>query len=245
MYSCRLPANTNVGTITSLSSGDTISNVIDSNIDTTTMLTDDNNYKCKQRISQYAYSDSDCLETKKLAGDHKNVVHDLIELQVEDPNVRDLTVVDLPVIAHNPVDDQLKDIHKQTTNLIRKFISQSDSVILCMFPGNVDFATVESLSLAREVDPSGIPMIGVITKSDLASNHDILVQQLLMEKCDVQKLTLGFVAVRNRSTDEKMTLEDARKREKEFFHQHPASTIAGWHCLGINVVINRLAGCIF
>ncbi|CAF3427239.1 unnamed protein product [Rotaria sp. Silwood2] len=232
MYSCRLPANTNVGTITSLSSGDTISNVIDSNIDTTTMLTDDNNYKRKQ-------------QTKKLAGDHKNVVHDLIELQVEDPNVRDLTVVDLPVIAHNPVDDQLKDIHKQTTNLIRKFISQSGSVILCMFPGNVDLATVESLSLAREVDPSGIPMIGVITKSDLASNHDILVQQLLMEKCDEQKLTLGFVAVHNRSTYEKMTLEDASKHEKDFFHQHPASTIAGWHCLGINAAINRLAGCMF
>ncbi|CAF3574070.1 unnamed protein product, partial [Rotaria sp. Silwood2] len=181
----------------------------------------------------------------KLAGDHKNVVHDLIELQVEDPNVRDLTVVDLPVIAHNPVDDQLKDIHKQTTNLIRKFISQSGSVILCMFPGNVDLATVESLSLAREVDPSGIPMIGVITKSDLASNHDILVQQLLMEKCDEQKLTLGFVAVHNRSTYEKMTLEDASKHEKDFFHQHPASTIAGWHCLGINAAINRLAGCMF
>ncbi|CAF2992153.1 unnamed protein product, partial [Rotaria sp. Silwood2] len=66
---CRLPANTNVGTITSLSSGDTISNVIDSNIDTTTMLTDDNNYKCKQRISQYAYSDSDCLGSN---GDYDN-----------------------------------------------------------------------------------------------------------------------------------------------------------------------------
>ncbi|CAF3099719.1 unnamed protein product [Rotaria sp. Silwood2] len=69
MYSCRLPANTNVGTIKSLSSGDTISNVIDSNIDTTTMLTDDNNCKRKQRISQYAYSDSDCLGSK---GDYDN-----------------------------------------------------------------------------------------------------------------------------------------------------------------------------
>ncbi|CAF3314989.1 unnamed protein product [Rotaria sp. Silwood2] len=69
MYSCRLPANTNVGTITSLSSGDTISNVIDSNIDTTTMLTDDNNCKRKQRISQYAYSDSDCLGSN---GDYDN-----------------------------------------------------------------------------------------------------------------------------------------------------------------------------
>jgi GTPase SAR1 family protein len=180
-------------------------------------------------------------ETKKLAGNQKNVVHDLIELQVEDPNVRDLTVVDLPGIAHNAVDDQPKDIHKQTTNLILKFISQPGSIILCMFPGNVDFATVESLSLAQKVDPSGIRTIGVITKSDLAPNHDVLVEQLLMEKPDVLKLKLGFIAVRNRSTEEKISLEDARKQEKDFFQQHPASAIVGWHCLGIDALINRLA----
>lgn len=69
-------------------------------------------------------------ETKKLAGHQKNVVKDLIELQVEDPNVRDLTVVDLPGIARNPVADQPADIHTQTTNLIRHFIRQEGCVIL-------------------------------------------------------------------------------------------------------------------
>lgn len=69
-------------------------------------------------------------ETKKLAGHEKNVVKDLIELQVEDPNVRDLTVVDLPGIARNPVADQPRDIHVQTTNLIRHFIRQEGCVIL-------------------------------------------------------------------------------------------------------------------
>ncbi|CAF1289807.1 unnamed protein product, partial [Didymodactylos carnosus] len=34
---------------------------------------------------------------------NKNVVEDLIELQVEDPHVQDLTVVDLPAIARNPL----------------------------------------------------------------------------------------------------------------------------------------------
>ena len=180
-------------------------------------------------------------ETKKLAGDHKNVVHKMIELLVEDPNVRDLTVVDLPGIARNPIDDQPKNIHKQTTDLIRKFISQQGTVILCVFPANVDVATVESFTLAREVDASGVRTIGVITKSDLAPNNDMLIQQLLMEKADVLHLTLGFVAVRNRSTDEKLSLEEARRREKEFFRQHSASSIVGWHCLGIDALINRLA----
>lgn len=94
-------------------------------------------------------------ETAKLAGDQKNVVKDLIELQVEDPHVRDLTVVDLPGIARNPVADQPLDIHAQTTNLIKHYIRQEGCVILCVFPANVDAATVESFTLAREVDPSG------------------------------------------------------------------------------------------
>ncbi|CAF3262502.1 unnamed protein product [Rotaria sp. Silwood2] len=180
-------------------------------------------------------------ETKKLAGAQKNVVHTLIELQVEDPQVRDLTVIDLPGIARNPIADQPKDIHKQTTDLIRHFIRQEGSVILCVFPANVDAATVESLALAREVDPTGIRTIGVITKSDLATNHDALVQHLLMDRPDGLHLKLGFVAVRNRSTDEKLSLGDARKREKEFFRKHSAATAVGWHSLGIDALINRLA----
>ncbi|CAF2147097.1 unnamed protein product [Rotaria magnacalcarata] len=179
-------------------------------------------------------------ETRKLAGNEKNVVKDLIELQVDDPNVRDLTVVDLPGIARNPIADQPKDIHKQTTDLIRHFIRQEGSVILCVFPANVDIATVESFTIARECDPTGERTIGVITKSDLAVNHDILIQQLLMDRPDVLHLKLGFIAVRNRSTEERISLKDARKREKEFFSQHPASSIAG-HCLGIHSLINRLA----
>ncbi|CAF1613574.1 unnamed protein product [Rotaria magnacalcarata] len=180
-------------------------------------------------------------ETSKLAGKQKNVVHDPIELQVEDPQVRDLTVVDLPGIARNPIADQPKDIHKQTTDLIRQFIKQEGSVILCVFPANVDVATVESFTLAREVDPKGIRTIGVITKSDLAANHDALAQQLLMDRTDVLHLKLGFVAVRNRSTNEKLRLSEARKREKEFFHKHPVAALVGSHCLGIDALINRLA----
>jgi hypothetical protein len=126
-------------------------------------------------------------ETTNLAGNHKNVVSDLIELQVEDPTVRDLSG-----IARNPIDDQPKDIHKQTTNLIKKFIDQEGSVILCVFPANVDVATVESFALARAVDPDGTRTIGVITKTDLATNQDMLIQQLLMDQANVFHLKLGL-----------------------------------------------------
>ncbi|CAF3279820.1 unnamed protein product [Rotaria sp. Silwood2] len=62
-----------------------------------------------------------------------------------------------------------------------------------------------------------------------------------MEKPDVFQLRLGFIAVRNRSTDERISLEDARKREQEFFREPSISTLLASHCLGIDALINRLA----
>jgi hypothetical protein len=196
------------------------------------VLLDEANLNMPQYIEQ---------ETRKLAGNHKNIVPDLIELQIEDPHVRDLTVVDLPGIAYNPIRDQPRDIHDQTTNLIRKYISQEGCVILCVFPANVDIVTVESISLAGQVDPSGKRTIGVITKSDLAIDQNMFKQQLLMERPDVVHLKLGFVAVRNRSTDEDISLAAARNREKEFFRQHPVASSVDRNCLGVDALINRLA----
>ena len=41
-----------------------------------------------------------------------------------------------------------------------------------------------------------------------------------MERHDVARLELGFVAVRNRGAEETISLEDARSREKEFFRKN-------------------------
>lgn len=88
---------------------------------------------------------------------------------------------------------------------------------------------------------SGLRTIGVITKADLAPNDDDLCQQLLMEKKEVLQLKLGFIAVRNRTADERMNLKNARKREKQFFRGHIAASKVGLHCLGVDALINRLA----
>ena len=180
-------------------------------------------------------------ETTRLAGNHKNIVSEMIELQVEDPTARDLTIVDLPGIARNPIADQPSDIHQQTTKLIRQFIDQKGSVILSVFPANVDVATVEPLASARAIDPECLRTIGVITKTDLAPNQDKSIEQLLMDRTDVIQLKLGFVAVLNRSTEEDISLTEARKREKQYFSTYPASGRVDLKCLGIEALIDCLA----
>lgn len=51
--------------------------------------------------------------------------------------------------------DQPKDIEIQIRELILKYISNPNSIILAVTAANTDMATSEALKVAREVDPDG------------------------------------------------------------------------------------------
>jgi dynamin 1-like protein len=95
------------------------------------------------------------------------------------------------------------------------------SVILAVSPANVDLANSDSLKLARSVDPRGLRTLGVLTKLDLmdagTNALDILTGR-------TYPLKLGFVGVVNRSQQDiisEIPMEDARRKEEEFFRGHP------------------------
>lgn len=54
-----------------------------------------------------------------------------------------------------PVGDQPKDIEIQIRDLILKYISNPNCIILAVTAANTDMATSEALKVAREVDPDG------------------------------------------------------------------------------------------
>lgn len=54
-----------------------------------------------------------------------------------------------------PVGDQPEDIEAQVQEMIVSFISNPNSIILCVSPANSDLATSDALKLAREVDTDG------------------------------------------------------------------------------------------
>lgn len=54
-----------------------------------------------------------------------------------------------------PVGDQPKDIEIQIRELIFKYISNPNSIILAVTAANTDMATSEALKVAREVDIDG------------------------------------------------------------------------------------------
>lgn len=54
-----------------------------------------------------------------------------------------------------PVGDQPKDIELQIRELIFKYISNPNSIILAVTAANTDMATSEALKVAREADTDG------------------------------------------------------------------------------------------
>ncbi|KAJ0029435.1 hypothetical protein NQD34_004432, partial [Periophthalmus magnuspinnatus] len=94
-------------------------------------------------------------ETERVSGINKGISDEPIHLKIFSPHVVNLTLVDLPGITKVPVGDQPKDIEIQIKDLIFKYISNPNSIILAVTAANTDMATSESLKVAREVDPDG------------------------------------------------------------------------------------------
>jgi hypothetical protein len=106
-------------------------------------------------------------ETDKVTGKNAGVSANPINLRIYSPNVLTLTLVDLPGLTKVPVGDQPRDIEKQIKDMILKYITKSNAIILAVTGANTDLANSDGLKLAREVDPEGIRTIGVLTKVDL------------------------------------------------------------------------------
>ncbi|KAF5889622.1 interferon-induced GTP-binding protein Mx1-like, partial [Clarias magur] len=86
---------------------------------------------------------------------------ELISLEVTSPNVPDVTLIDLPGIVRVSVKGQPEDIGEQSKSLIRKYITNQDTILLVVVPCNVDIATTEALKMAQEVDPYGDRTLGL------------------------------------------------------------------------------------
>ena len=66
-----------------------------------------------------------------------------------------------------PVEGQPLDIEFQIRDMVLQFITRENCLILAVSPANSDLANSDALKIAKEVDPSGLRTIGVITKLDI------------------------------------------------------------------------------
>ncbi|BFZ59907.1 vacuolar protein sorting-associated protein 1 [Saitoella coloradoensis] len=169
-------------------------------------------------------------ETDAKTGKNAGISPVPINLRIYSPNVLTLTLVDLPGLTKVPVGDQPKDIEKQIREMVLKYITKPNAIILAVTAGNTDLANSDGLKLAREVDPEGTRTIGVLTKIDLMDQGTDVVDILAGR---VIPLRLGYVPVVNRGQrdiERGKAISAALEYEREFFENHSSYRSKAQYC---------------
>ncbi|CEJ04678.1 hypothetical protein G6F70_008950 [Rhizopus microsporus] len=169
-------------------------------------------------------------DTELKTGKNLGISPQPINLRIFSPNVLTLTLVDLPGLTKVPVGDQPKDIEKQIREMLLKYITKPNSIILAVTAANTDLANSDGLKLARDVDPEGLKTIGVLTKVDLMDEGTDVIDILAGR---VIPLRLGYVPVVNRGQrdiESKKSIQRALEAEREFFENHPAYKSRAQYC---------------
>lgn len=180
-------------------------------------------------------------ETEMKTGKNYGISSVPINLRIYSPHVLTLTLVDLPGLTKVPVGDQPKDIEKQIKEMVLKFITKPNAIILAVTSANQDLANSDGLKLAREIDPEGNRTVGVLTKIDLMDEGtDVL--DILSGK--VIPLRYGYVPVINRGQKDvtsNKSIKAALEYEKQFFESHASYRAKAQYC-GTPYLAKRLNG---
>ena len=163
--------------------------------------------------------------TNQYAGDGMNITESPIYLRIYSPDIPNLSMVDLPGLTMVACTDkgQPKDIKDRIRNLVGKYISNKESIIMAVMPARTDIEADIALDLIKEHDPRCERTVGILTKLDLM-NEGTDITDLLENKIskDLQ-LGYGYYGIKNRNKlqMDNMTVLEGLKAEQDFFNEHP------------------------
>lgn len=112
-----------------------------------------------------------------------------IFLQINSPDVPDLTVVDLPGTTTIPMKNQPQSIVADLENMALHYISDPNSIILAVTPANADVANSQALQLAGRVDP------GVNSQSATFACDLVADALRLLPMCGMHYCSTGFMSL--------------------------------------------------
>ncbi|KAL2876183.1 hypothetical protein SGCOL_008544 [Colletotrichum sp. CLE4] len=99
-------------------------------------------------------------------------VEDVSKIEVNGPNQNQLIIIDIPGIFHTSTKGLTTENDIVIVrNMVDRYIKDQRTIILAAIPCNVDIASQEALTLAKEIDSEGLRIMGVLTKPDLASER--------------------------------------------------------------------------
>jgi GTP-binding protein EngB required for normal cell division len=175
--------------------------------------------------------------TCKYAGKQKNIIDNPIRINIYSPNVPNLVLTDLPGMVSVALEDQGQpaNISDQIKDMISKYISKKNCIIMSIVPATIDIETDPSRALVKFHDPDGERTIGVFTKSDIAGSECDLSKYIDGRQSSSLKLKYGYYAVKNVRQEEITEGKDAYLVEKEYFDTHiKLKQVIDKNRLGIN-----------
>jgi interferon-induced GTP-binding protein Mx len=110
--------------------------------------------------------------TNMLAGPGKGVSDAIISMRIRSPEAPDLTLIDLPGIVHSVEKHQSDEVIAFVENLIKKYMMQPRTIMLCLYPACVEVANCVIFRMANQYDPAAKRTIAVITKPDLVADKE-------------------------------------------------------------------------
>ncbi|KAI0324481.1 hypothetical protein GY45DRAFT_1262750 [Cubamyces sp. BRFM 1775] len=194
-------------------------------------------------LEQFLTKDAEELETLVKSAKQR-FSPNVVCVDLVGPGLPDLSFVDLPGLIQN--DEGNGDV-QLVENLVRSYISSSNTVILLTLPMTDDLQNQKAGLLARFVDPYGSRTIGVVTKPDAVPDGSLgkINTYLDVVEGKIQQTKLGHYIVRlpdDADRRDGITHVDARAAEAKFFAEHkPWATSTHRHRFGIENLVRGVS----
>ncbi|KAK0476319.1 P-loop containing nucleoside triphosphate hydrolase protein [Armillaria novae-zelandiae] len=148
----------------------------------------------------------------------------IVQVELRDPLLTDLSFVDLPGIIHNAEEETITLIN----DLVTSYIEESDNtIVLITIPMSDDIENQAAVKLAKSRDPDGDRTIGVLTKPDMltvgASGARQKWRDIILGQEEKHKLKHGYYCVRLPDDDErrrKISRNESQALAKLYFENN-------------------------
>jgi len=145
----------------------------------------------------------------------------VLRIQIQGPELPQLTLVDLPGFYHADTEEQTAEGRTVVEGLAAKYMAQKSSIILAVVTAKNEIPGQVVLRMAKQYDPLSERTMGIITKPDYLernSSEEGKFLQLAKNEESSNRFGLGWHVLRNRNEAEAASSNDERDRkEAEFF----------------------------
>jgi hypothetical protein len=190
----------------------------------------------------------------------KNNIHDIISkyfleigdfisdeeiiINISEPELPTFEFYDLPGIVSYPPENA-----KQTLELSRKYLSNKNTIVLCVVPATTTRLTsCQSIALIKELnmEKNSIIALTMVDRIQICNIEELLINRLLETSNEIKELNFhSYIAIINRTHYDTFSLEENDTNEFKWFQDNILSKIPDTHKeegekISKNITINNL-----